>query len=157
MLSWTPRSKNGSGTRCATRVIGAALPTDGLRWEDLPLARYTDPEFFALEREHLWKKVWTIAGHTSELPAAGSYKTIDVVGAPIVVVRGEDGEVRAFFNSCRHRGAPVVREPCGTERRLRCQFHSWSYDLKGQLVAVPDQRDFVRFGSDRAGPGAAAV
>jgi len=115
------------------------------RWpilDDLPLGRYTDPEFYELEREHLWKRVWSVAAHQSELPEIGSYKTLDMVGAPIVLVRGQDGEVRAFFNACRHRGAPVVRDECGTERRLRCQFHSWSYDLGGQLVAVPDQRDF---------------
>ena len=51
--------------------------------------------------------------------------------------------MRGFYNACRHRGAPVVRDVCGTARMLTCQFHSWSYDLQGELVRVPDERDFV--------------
>ena len=61
-----------------------------------------------------------------------------------VIVRGEDGVLRGFFNSCRHRGAPVTRDECGTAKRLTCQYHSWSYDIDdGRLVSVPDERDFV--------------
>jgi phenylpropionate dioxygenase-like ring-hydroxylating dioxygenase large terminal subunit len=67
----------------------------------------------------------------------------DVVGAPVLLVRGDDGEVRGFYNACRHRGAPVVRGEGGTARLLVCQFHSWSYDLQGLLVRVPDESDFV--------------
>ena len=58
-------------------------------------------------------------------------------------MRGDDGVVRAFYNSCRHRGAPVVRGDCGSARLLSCQFHGWTYDLRGDLVRVPDERDFV--------------
>jgi phenylpropionate dioxygenase-like ring-hydroxylating dioxygenase large terminal subunit len=69
-------------------------------------------------------------------------------GAPIVVVRGEDDVLRAFYNSCRHRGAPVTRDECGTARRLTCQYHSWSYGLDGGLRAVPDSRSFVELDKD---------
>jgi phenylpropionate dioxygenase-like ring-hydroxylating dioxygenase large terminal subunit len=63
---------------------------------------------------------------------------------PIVLIRGKDLQVRAFYNTCQHRGAPVVREASGTSKLLRCQYHSWSYDIdSGQLVSVPDERDFV--------------
>jgi phenylpropionate dioxygenase-like ring-hydroxylating dioxygenase large terminal subunit len=110
---------------------------------DLPLGRYTDPEFYALEREHLFKRSWLYAAHDTELEGAGAYRLCDIAGAPVVLVRGDDDEVRAFYNACRHRGAPVVRGESGSARLLACQFHSWTYDLRGQLVRVPDERDFV--------------
>ena len=119
-------------------------PPDGFpRLPDLPLGRYTDPVFYALEHEHLWKRSWLYAAHDSELPEPGSYKLCDIAGAPVLLVRGDDLVVRAFFNACRHRGAPVVRDGRGTARILACQFHGWSYDLRGCLARVPDERDFV--------------
>ena len=119
-------------------------PPDGFpKLPDLPLGRYTDPAFHALEREHLWKRTWLYAAHDSELPDHGSYKLCDVADAPVLLVRGGDGVVRGFFNACRHRGAPVVRDAAGTARLLACQFHGWTYDLRGALVRVPDERDFV--------------
>ena len=66
-------------------------------------------------------------------PSPASYRLFTRSGAPIVVVRGEDGVLRAFYNACRHRGAPVTREECGTARRLTCQYHSWSYGTDGTL------------------------
>ncbi len=110
---------------------------------DLPLRRYTDDAFYRLECDHLWSRAWLFACHDSELPEPGSYRVVDLVGAPVLVTRGDDGEIRAFYNSCRHRGAPVVREEHGHARLLRCQYHSWTYDLTGNLVHVPDERDFV--------------
>ncbi len=119
-------------------------PPDGFpKLPDLPLGRYTDPEFYALEREHLWKKTWLYAGHESELPDTGSYKVCNIAGASIILARGDDGTVRAFFNACRHRGAPVVRDDVGSTRLFVCQFHGWSYDLHGSLIRVPDERDFL--------------
>ena len=119
-------------------------PPEGFpKLSDLPLGRYTDTTFRALEDEHLFKRMWLYAAHDSELPTAGSYALRDIAGANILLTRGDDGIVRTFHNACRHRGAPVVRDDCGTARVLTCQFHSWSYDLCGELVRVPDERDFV--------------
>lgn len=109
----------------------------------IPAARYADVRMHALERERIWRRCWLFAAHESELAAVGDYVTFERSGAPIVIVRGEDGALRAFYNSCRHRGAPVVRDRCGTARRLTCRYHSWSYDLAGALKAVPDARSFV--------------
>ena len=79
--------------------------------------------------------------------ATSSRSTISKV--PVLIVRGKDDELRAFYNTCQHRGAPVVRDTPGTARTLRCQYHSWTYDITdGRLVAVPDERDFV--GLDKA-------
>lgn len=128
-----------------------APSADAVEVPPIPAARYSDPEFFALEEAHIWRRSWLLATHVSELPEPGSYVTFDRSGAPIVVVRGRDGETRAFYNSCRHRGAPVVRDLCGTARRLTCQYHSWSFDLEGNLKAVPDARDFVGLDTEALG------
>ena len=130
-------------------------PPEGFpKLRDLPLGRYTDPTFRALEDEYLFKRTWLYAAHESELPTPGSYALRDIAGANILLARGDDDVVRAFYNACRHRGAPVVRDECGTARVLICQFHSWSYDLCGELVRVPDERDFVDLDkSERGLPG----
>jgi len=109
----------------------------------IPTGRYVDPAFYALEREHLWKKTWLLVGREEDLEGPGSFRTTDRTGSPLLVVRGRDGVLRGFYNTCQHRGAPVVRERCGNARRLRCQYHSWTYDLDGTLVGVPDRRDFT--------------
>lgn len=108
----------------------------------LPPGRYTSAEFFELERAHLWSKVWLYAGHVAQLPEPGSWLLLDIPGAPIFVVRGRDDEIRAFYNVCSHRGAPLVREPAGQANHLRCTYHHWTYDTAGELVAVMDERDF---------------
>lgn len=108
----------------------------------IPTERYTDPAFWALEQEAVFRRCWLFAGHESEWPEPGSYRLTERSGAPVVVVRGEDGVLRAFYNACRHRGAPVTRDTCGTARRLTCQYHSWSYGTDGVLKVVPDARNF---------------
>ncbi|MCB1014031.1 MAG: aromatic ring-hydroxylating dioxygenase subunit alpha [Acidimicrobiales bacterium] len=128
-----------------------APPPDAVPVPPLPAGRYHDERLFALEGEHLWRRTWLYAAHTSELTEPGAYVTFERSGAPIVVVSGEDGEVRAFYNSCRHRGAPVVRDDCGTAKRLTCQYHSWSYGLDGHLKAVPDARSFAGLELDALG------
>jgi phenylpropionate dioxygenase-like ring-hydroxylating dioxygenase large terminal subunit len=109
----------------------------------IPTGRYTDPAFYALEKEHLWKKSWLLVGRDEDFEGPGSFRTCDRTGSPLVLVRGGDGVLRGFYNTCQHRGAPVVRDACGTARRLRCQYHSWTYDLDGTLLQVPDRRDFT--------------
>jgi phenylpropionate dioxygenase-like ring-hydroxylating dioxygenase large terminal subunit len=145
--AWVERFKERSAWEAARTG-----PPDGFpQLPDLPLGRYTNPEFYELEREHLWRKSWVFAAHDSELREIGSYRLVDVAGAPVLLVRGDDGVVRAFYNSCRHRGAPVVRGSEGCARLLTCQFHGWSYNLQGDLARVPEERDFV--GLDRSTRG----
>jgi len=127
-------------------------PPDGaVEVPPIPSGRYCDPDFATLERDRVWRRTWLYVAHTSQLAEPGSYVTSDRSGSPLVVVRGEDGVVRAFYNSCRHRAAPVVRDECGTARRLTCQYHSWSYDLAGRLRAVPDARNFVDLDQEELG------
>ena len=119
-------------------------PPDGFpALPPIPTGRYIDPDFFELERVHLWKKSWLLVGREEDLEAPGSFRTFERTGSPLLLVRGLDGVLRGFFNTCQHRGAPVVREACGVSKRLRCQYHSWTYELDGRLAAVPDRRDFA--------------
>ena len=126
-----------------------APPPGFPRFPDIPTARHTSRAFFDLEREHLWPTTWAMAGHVSDAPNSGDFFTFDDLGVPLLIVRGTDGVLRCFSNTCQHRGAPVVREARGSARRLRCQYHSWTYEIDGgTLVAVPDERDFVDLDRD---------
>jgi phenylpropionate dioxygenase-like ring-hydroxylating dioxygenase large terminal subunit len=120
-------------------------PPEGFpKFHDIPVERFTSDEFWELEQKYLWPRSWVIAGRSEDIPNVGDFFTFDDLGVPILLIRGKDSQVRAFYNTCQHRGAPVVRESSGTSKLLRCQYHSWSYDIdSGQLVSVPDERDFV--------------
>lgn len=109
---------------------------------DIPLTRYTDPRFFDLERKYLWSRSWLLAGHVDELPEIGSYKKWDKCGDPILLVRGKDQQIRAFFDTCQHRGASLAKSDFGTVKVLSCNFHAWTYDLTGQLIFVPAEHEF---------------
>ncbi|MFC4295881.1 aromatic ring-hydroxylating dioxygenase subunit alpha [Novosphingobium tardum] len=119
---------------------------------EVPGGRYTDPAFFALEVERVFRPAWHLAGHVADLPEPRSYFIFDkLLGKPILVVRDREGEVRAFYNTCRHRGAPIVKDAAGRCNLLRCQYHSWAYDFDGRLLSVPDAHDFP--GLDKADRG----
>ncbi|MGO9263484.1 MAG: aromatic ring-hydroxylating oxygenase subunit alpha [Candidatus Binataceae bacterium] len=106
-------------------------------------ARYCDPAFWALEREHVFGKNWLFVAHVDEIPEVGDVLLLDQFPMPLLLVRGVDGGIRAFYNTCRHRGGPLVREArAHVKARLVCQYHSWSYDLEGQLRGVPESENF---------------
>jgi phenylpropionate dioxygenase-like ring-hydroxylating dioxygenase large terminal subunit len=117
----------------------------------IPAQRYADERFLALEREHVFGRTWLLAAHASEIPGSGDFVQAEETGAPIVVVRAKRGEVKAFYNSCQHRGAAVVREPSGHVRNFRCPYHSWTYDLDGKLLGRPDEKDFASSDKDCLG------
>ena len=110
--------------------------------DSIPAGRYTDPAFFELEQTHIWQKSWLFAAHIDELPLPGSYRRWDNAGQPMVIVHGDDGVIRAFYNTCSHRGAPVVTEESGRRARLTCKYHGWTYTHQGDLVSVRDPEDF---------------
>jgi len=119
-------------------------PPDGFpKLPVIPAGRYVDPEFLALENEWLWRKAWLYACHADELPEAGCFRLFRRTGSPILVMRGKDQVVRAFYNTCRHRGAPLVTACSGKVEGLVCGFHGFTYSLDGQLVGLRDRRDFV--------------
>lgn len=110
----------------------------------VPAHRYCDPAFAELELDHVIGRTWLFAAHGDELPEPGDYVLLRHLPAPVLLVRGPDGSVRGFLNSCQHRGGPVVPDDAGnTGRRLVCGYHAWNYDLEGQLVGVPGSQDFA--------------
>jgi phenylpropionate dioxygenase-like ring-hydroxylating dioxygenase large terminal subunit len=111
----------------------------------VPASRYTEKDFYDLEMQKMWKRVWAYAAHMDQLPQKGSYLLWEKLESPILIVRGKDDKVRAFYNTCRHRGAPLVKEKSGKRNLFVCGYHGWSYDPEGNLIAVRDERDFPDF------------
>jgi choline monooxygenase len=109
---------------------------------DLPLERagtipslwYVDPEIYDAERRTVFAGTWQTAGRLDQLAGPGSFLTTEIAGEPILVVRDAEGVLRAFYNVCRHRAAPLLSEPAGQVSRLRCRYHGWTYDLTGRLA-----------------------
>lgn len=99
-------------------------------------------ELYERELKQIFARFWMPVGRAEELVEVGGYFTWDRTRIPTVMVRSVDQKIRGYYNSCRHRGAPVVRTPTGRARAFRCQYHSWTYDTFGKLMAIPDERDF---------------
>tara|TARA_B100000214_G_scaffold130411_1_gene92715 strand:+ start:2000 stop:3265 length:1266 start_codon:yes stop_codon:yes gene_type:complete len=125
--------------------VGRTKPPEGFpKFHDIPKGRYTSQEFYDLEQKYVFSDSWVVAGREDQIPRPGDFFTFKKLGEPMLLIRGKDGLIRCFYNTCQHRGAPVVRDEAGSSKRLRCQYHSWSYDITdGSLVAVPDEHDFV--------------
>ena len=126
----------------------AAAPEPEL---SLPGWIYRDAEFFEVEMERVIRPSWQVVCHSSDLARAGDWRTIDYLGESVLVVRGDDGEVRAFANVCRHRGSRVVTGGAGCARRLTCPYHAWTYALDGRLIGVPHKGDYPGLDSSRLG------
>ncbi len=97
---------------------------------------FTDERIFRAEQANIFSKVWQLVCHESEVANPGDFRCTQVAGKPIVIVRGEDGVIRAFYNVCRHRAAEVVREESGNARSFTCFYHHWNYGLDGSLRAI---------------------
>ena len=104
----------------------------------LPARYYTDPELFRDELERFFCQTWICAGRADQIPNAGNYFLRSVAGESIIIVRDTAGEIRAFFNVCRHRGTRLCTTSEGSfAGRIQCSYHAWTYGLDGQLVAAP--------------------
>lgn len=106
---------------------------------------FTDPECLAEERRRIFDRCWIYAGHESEVPHPGDFRSRNVAGRPLILVRGDDAKVRVLLNTCTHRGAMVCRNKMGNAKTFQCPYHAWTYNSRGQLVGVP--------GEDSYGPG----
>jgi Rieske 2Fe-2S family protein len=102
----------------------------------LPQSLYLEPDAFEFDLQAIFNRNWHMAGFECELPRAGDHVASVVGRTPIVVVRKRNGDVAAFHNSCRHRGAQVCKTGAGHAARLVCPYHQWSYDLDGRLLAA---------------------
>jgi phenylpropionate dioxygenase-like ring-hydroxylating dioxygenase large terminal subunit len=126
----------------------------------LPHAPNTSAAYFEKEREKLFKRTWLLLCRDDELPRPGSYvvKQVAILETSVLLVRGEDNVIRAFHNSCRHRGNKVVMgsgQKSGDGKGFICGFHGWTYDLEGRLRYVPDEGCFI--GLDKAANGLSAL
>lgn len=110
----------------------------------LPQVLYNDPAMFEFDLHAAFARTWLLGAFTCELPVAGSYSAIMVGPWPILIVRGRDGQIRGFHNSCRHRGAVLCKEGQGRSPRIVCPYHRWTYNLDGSLLnatRMPDDFD----------------
>jgi phenylpropionate dioxygenase-like ring-hydroxylating dioxygenase large terminal subunit len=108
----------------------------------VPTARYTSTDWVTLEEQRLWPKVWQLACSLDHVAAPGDFFEHRVGWLSALIVRGDDGELRAFQNVCRHRGNPLCEGSGAGLTELRCGFHRWSWDLRGELREVPNRKSF---------------
>ena len=100
---------------------------------------YTDPAVFALEQSQIFEAMWFCVVRADDLDKPGAFRTVQVGRESVLVTRSRSGEVRAFFNVCRHRGAQLCTEESGeVKRAFQCPYHAWTYDLDGKLIAAPN-------------------
>jgi phenylpropionate dioxygenase-like ring-hydroxylating dioxygenase large terminal subunit len=102
----------------------------------LPPRFYVDPDVYTLEKQRIFRRSWLSVGRTDQVAAAGDYVCHDLVGEPLVIVRGRDDRIRVLSRVCRHRGM-LVAEGAGNCRSLRCPYHRWTYGLDGKLIGAP--------------------
>jgi phenylpropionate dioxygenase-like ring-hydroxylating dioxygenase large terminal subunit len=108
----------------------------------LPGWIYHDPEFFEVEMRRVIRPSWQIVCHASEIAEAGEWRSLEILGESIIVIRGADGAARAFGNVCRHRGSRLVDGTGGCAKRLTCPYHGWTYAADGRLIGVPRKSDY---------------
>ncbi|WP_298282935.1 aromatic ring-hydroxylating dioxygenase subunit alpha [Novosphingobium sp.] len=124
------------------RHTDPALAGEGtVRPDYIPAANYLSREFAALEAKHLWPRTWQMACREEEIPTVGSFFTYDILDDSISIVRIAPDEIRAYHNSCPHRGRRIT-EGCGKSARLHCRFHGWQWTLDGQNLKVVDRDDW---------------
>ena len=111
----------------------------------LPGRAYHDPAIHDFERQEWFRREWMVVGREEDAPTPGTYFLATVDDEPLLIARGRDGELRAFFNVCRHRGTAVVEEPCGSAVRFQCPYHAWIYDLDGWLIRAKHTDDLDDF------------
>ncbi|MGO1768444.1 MAG: Rieske 2Fe-2S domain-containing protein [Microbacterium sp.] len=114
---------------------------DDVRNGMLPAHIYNDAEVFERERRNLFSRAWLFVGHSSEIPQPGDYVVRKVMDDSFIVVRDEQGEIRAHFNMCLHRGMQVCRAEMGNASHFRCPYHGWSYRNDGRIVGLPFHKE----------------
>ncbi len=109
----------------------------------LPAWTYSDPDFFELEKQFIFRRSWQLVCHVSDIPNPGDYHTLELLGESLVTLRGADGQIRSFHNVCRHRAARLLDGPKGRcPGRITCPYHAWTYGLDGKLLGVPHRETF---------------
>ncbi len=138
----------GQNKPAATFTEAAGLPTGPVSMEP-----YRSTEFYALERERIFRRSWLMLARAEEIPAPGDFvrKEIEVCNASIILTRGKDNEVRAFHNVCSHRGNQLVIAESGSGNRFMCRYHNWTYANDGRLIGIPDEPSFFNVDKKNCG------
>jgi phenylpropionate dioxygenase-like ring-hydroxylating dioxygenase large terminal subunit len=126
----------------ATHLKTVRTAPDPLDHMSLPGWLYFDPEFLEAEKRVFLRAAPQVVCHESEVAEPGEWRTLDYLGESIIVIRGDDGEARAFTNVCRHRGSRLVDGEAGCAKVLTCPYHAWSYGRDGRLVGVPHRAEY---------------
>jgi choline monooxygenase len=121
-----------------------------LEAETMPSFVYTSPDFYQREVERIWHKIWNFIGSADQIRTNGDYFTLNFAGVPLVVLRDQDGVIRAFANTCRHRGSELL-EGSGTCKAIVCPYHSWTYELNGKLRGAPEMDKTADFDKAKYG------
>ncbi|PZR74816.1 MAG: (2Fe-2S)-binding protein [Chthoniobacterales bacterium] len=106
---------------------------------------FVSPEIFAEEQEKIFARQWVLAGHQSQIAKAGDYFVQEVAGESVIVVQDQKGEVRTFYNVCRHRGTRLCEDAMGHSAAIQCPYHAWTYALDGRLIGVPHMESVPGF------------
>ena len=121
------------------KIEDAGGAATGIRLEPtLPGAYYRDPGVLEAEWERIFFRSWLYAGRDESIVGPGGYRTLQVGPESVLLVRGQDRVLRAFYNVCRHRGSTLCADEAGTLKAIRCPYHAWTYGLDGRLMAVPN-------------------
>jgi choline monooxygenase len=130
----------------AERLIALAdqgRPEETDSYLEVDASQYTDPAIFAAERRAIFDSMPFVAGLSNDIPKPGDYLRIDDFGTPTLVTRNKAGEIRAYVNACRHRGAALVYDERGSAGAgFTCPYHAWSYDLEGKLKGISCNSSF---------------
>lgn len=129
----------------------ATVMSDEQDGESLPGWVYHDPDYFLVEMDRVIRPSWQIVCHVSDIADVGAWHSLELLGESIIVIRGDDGDVRAFHNVCRHRASRLVDGSSGCARRLVCPYHGWAYASDGRLTAVPGREDYPGLKLDTLG------
>lgn len=105
---------------------------------------YRSQKLFDREQTQMWQRSWLYLGHETELANVNDFKTRTIAGRPLIFCRDSDGRVRAFLNSCPHRGTILCRESEGSSKHFQCFYHAWTFRNDGQVAAIPDQDAYAR-------------
>jgi len=135
----------------ATHLKSIQPSPDPLDDMSLPGWLYFDSEFLEAEKRAFLRAAPQIVCHESEIAEAGEWRTLDYLGESIIVIRGDDSEIRAFTNVCRHRGSRLVDGVAGCAKVLTCPYHAWSYARDGRLVGVPHRSEYPGLETEKLG------
>src|SRR5690242_21053972 len=135
----------------ATQLKSIAPGGDPLDGMSLPGWLYFDPEFFDAEKRVFLRSAPQVVCHESELREPGEWRTLEYLGESVIVIRADDGEVRAFANVCRHRGSRLVDGNGGCAKVLTCPYHAWSFSRDGRLVGVPHRSEYPGLRTEELG------